>query len=202
MGASHWTGGICRRPAMDSAPHFSFWRPKKRNGPRPVQREKTLCRAPVQWPSARTGVFRDSADQTCQSSAGSRRTTHLSHPCAAYLVRRKTGVVDAWPLLLNPLPLYGPVKAFPAGGHAGPPLRENKKPPSSCRGRPVCRPLSREGRSAAATAQPFAALPPYAGQPSAASPRYGCRVPLAGRCGVPLAGKREADCIPDFPGLG
>ena len=90
MGASHWTGNL---PASGNGlrPPFSFWRPKKRNGPRPVQREKTLCRAPVQWPSARTGVFRDSADQTCQSSAGSRRTTHLSHPCAAYLVRRKTG---------------------------------------------------------------------------------------------------------------
>ena len=39
-----------------------------------------------------------------------------------------------------------------------------------------------------AVAQPLAALPPYAGQPFAASPRYGCRVPLAGRCGIPLAG--------------
>ena len=39
-----------------------------------------------------------------------------------------------------------------------------------------------------AIAQPLAALPPYAGQPFAASPRYGCRVPLAGRCGIPLAG--------------
>ena len=53
---------------------------------------------------------------------------------------------------------------------------------------PLAAPWSREGRPAAAAAQPLAALPPYAGQPFAASPRYGCRVPLAGRCGVPLAG--------------
>ena len=62
---------------------------------------------------------------------------------------------------------------------------ENRMAPAPA---PAAAPWSREGRSAAATAQPFAALPPYAGQPFAASPRYGCRVPLAGRCGIPLAG--------------
>ena len=52
-----------------------------------------------------------------------------------------------------------------------------------------------------AVAQPLAALPPYAGQPFAASPRYGCRrVPLAGRCGIPLAGTAHLSspkCRPD-----
>ena len=48
---------------------------------------------------------------------------------------------------------------------------------------PAAAPWSREGRPAAATAQPFAALPPYG-------------------CGVPLAGKIGADGIRDFPGLG
>ena len=76
---------------------------------------------------------------------------------------------------------------------------ENRMAPAPA---PAAAPWSREGRSAAATAQPLAALPPYAGQPFAASPRYGCRVPLAGRCGVPLAGKSGAEGIRNFPGLG
>ena len=68
--APHWAGDSAMMMAgafhrfrrgntaspQGSAPHFSFWRPKKRNGLRPVQREKTLCRAPVQLPSARTEV--------------------------------------------------------------------------------------------------------------------------------------------------
>ena len=36
-------------------PPFLFWSCQKRNGPCTVQREKTLWRAPVQWPSARDG---------------------------------------------------------------------------------------------------------------------------------------------------
>ena len=69
----------------------------------------------------------------------------------------------------------------PAGGHAGPPLRKVRAPQRFCRGRPVCRPLPRKGRPSAATAQPFAA-----------SPRYRCR--------VPLAGKISAEGIRGFPG--
>ena len=89
-------------------------------------REKiAFGRAPVQWPSARTGVSRIGAGKDCRPSAGSRRTTHLSHPCAAYSVRQSSGWKIAWPLLLNPL----------------------------------AAPWSREGRPAAAAAQPLAALP-------------------------------------------
>ena len=51
--------------------------------------------------------------------------------------------------------------------------------------------LPRRTRERVAAAQPLAALPPYAGQPFTAPPCYGCRVPPAGRCGVPLAGKAE-----------
>ena len=99
---------IYRWPVMPSAPHFSFWRPKKRNGLRPVQREKTLYRAPVQWPSARTGVSRAGADQDCRPSTGSRRAAHFPRHHSACPARRSSGWKIAWPLLLNPLPLHGP----------------------------------------------------------------------------------------------
>ena len=46
-------------------PPFSFPSCGKENGLRPVQKKRPLfCRAPVQWPSALTGVSRIGADET------------------------------------------------------------------------------------------------------------------------------------------
>ena len=43
-----------------------------------------------------------------------------------------------------------PRRAFPTGGHAGPPLRKVRASQRFCRGRPMCRPLPRKERPAAA----------------------------------------------------
>ena len=73
-------------------PPFSFPSCGKENGPWTVQKKRPLfCRAPVQWPSARTGVSRIGAGKDCRPSAGSRRAAHLSQLCAACPARRKTG---------------------------------------------------------------------------------------------------------------
>ena len=246
-------------------PPFSFPSCGKENGPWTVQKKRPLfCRAPVQWPSARTGVSRIGAGKDCRPSAGSRRAAHLSQLCAACPARRKTGRKIAWPLLLFPLPLFGPAKglsngrthrsaptegkspqrfvgadlsvgpcparegqrqrlcrlmldsrsrlrritdvASPLRGDAAYPLRVKAERKVSGTSPGLDDPKGsafsslaavREGQPSPAVtfflfhravAQPLAALPPYAGQPFAASPRYGCRVPLAGRCGIPLAG--------------
>ena len=67
---------------------------------------------------------------------------------------------------------------------------------------PAAAPWSREGRPAAATAQPFAALPPYAGQPFAASPRYGdVASPLREDAAYPLRVKAERKVSGTSPGL-
>ena len=76
---------------------------------------------------------------------------------------------------------------------------ENRMAPAPA---PAAAPWSREGRSAAATAQPFAALPPYAGQPFAASPRYGdVASPLRGDAAYPLRVKAERKVSGTSPGL-
>ena len=76
---------------MGRTPHFSFVLPKEKRAVRGPKR-KPLCRAPVQWPSARTGVSRIGAGETRQSSAGSRWTAPFPRPCAACPVGRKTEV--------------------------------------------------------------------------------------------------------------
>ena len=153
-GHSAGFGGEMRPRRRDPPPILFLFLTKRERAVDGPREKIAFGRAPVQWPSARTGVSRIGAGKNCRPSAGSRRTVLLSRPCAACSVRQSSGWKIAWPLLLNPLAAL----------------------------------WSREGRPAAAAAQPLAALPPYAGQPFAASPRYGCRVPLAGRCGVPLAG--------------
>ena len=124
------------RPRRRDPPPILFLFLTKRERAVDGPREKiAFGRAPVQWPSALTGVSRIGAGKNCRPSAGSRRTVLLSRPCAACSVRQSSGWKIAWPLLLNPL----------------------------------AAPWSREGRPAAAAAQPLAALPPY-----------GCGIPLAG----------------------
>ena len=51
-------------------PPFLFWSCQKRNGPCTVQREKTLWRAPVQWPSARDGGRRIGASADLARPSG------------------------------------------------------------------------------------------------------------------------------------
>ena len=114
------------RPRRRDPPPILFLFLTKRERAVDGPREKiAFGRAPVQWPSARTGVSRIGAGKDCRPSAGSRRTVLLSRPCAACSVRQSSGWKIAWPLLLNPL----------------------------------AAPWSREGRPAAAAAQPLAALP-------------------------------------------
>ena len=114
------------RPRRRDPPPILFLFLTKRERAVDGPREKiAFGRAPVQWPSARTGVSRIGAGKNCRPSADSRRTVLLSRPCAACSVRQSSGWKIAWPLLLNPL----------------------------------AAPWSREGRPAAAAAQPLAALP-------------------------------------------
>ena len=93
-------------PVMGRTPHFSFVLPKEKRAVHGPKR-KTLCRAPVQWPSARTGISRIGAGKTCRPSAGSRRSAHFPRPRPACPAGRSSGRKIEWPLLLNPLPLDG-----------------------------------------------------------------------------------------------
>ena len=54
------------------------------------------------------------------------------------------------PLLLSPLPLHGPARGLSNGRTRRSAPTEGKSLPAFCRGRPMCRPLSRKRRPAAA----------------------------------------------------
>ena len=56
MGPSHWTGNDSHDDGWAMHPPFSFRSCRKENGPCTVQKKRPLGRAPVQWPSALTGV--------------------------------------------------------------------------------------------------------------------------------------------------
>ena len=58
---------------------------------RSKRKKSPFCRAPVQWPSALTGVFRDGAGKTCRPSAGSRRSAHFPRPRPACSARQSSG---------------------------------------------------------------------------------------------------------------
>ena len=55
-GASHWTRNGSYDDSWAMHPPFSFRSCRKENGPCTVQKKRPLGRAPVQWPSALTGV--------------------------------------------------------------------------------------------------------------------------------------------------
>ena len=149
-GHSAGFGGEMRPRRRDPPPILFLFLTKRERAVDGPREKIAFGRAPVQWPSARTGVSRAGADQDCRPSAGSRRTAQLSLPCAACSVRRSSGWKIEWPLLLFPLPLHGPAKGLSNGRtHRSAPT-EGKCPQRFCGGRPMCRPLSREGRPAAA----------------------------------------------------
>ena len=93
-----------------STPHFLFRLAEKKTGRGRSKRKGRFLPRSGAVALRATGVFRAGAGKDCRPSASSRRTAQLSRPCAACPVRRKTGVINAWPLLLSPLPLHGPAR--------------------------------------------------------------------------------------------
>ena len=91
-------------------PHFLFRLAEKKTGRGRSKRKGRFLPRSGAVALRATGVFRAGAGKDCRPSASSRRTAQLSRPCAACPVRRKTGVINAWPLLLSPLPLHGPAR--------------------------------------------------------------------------------------------
>ena len=101
-----------------STPHFLFRLAEKKTGRGRSKRKGRFLPRSGAVALRATGVFRAGAGKDCRPSASSRRTAQLSRPCAACPVRRKTGVINAWPLLLSPLPLHGPAKGQAAPSEA------------------------------------------------------------------------------------
>ena len=92
-----------------SAPHFLFRLVEKKMGcGRSKRKGRFFAALRCSGPPRGRGASRAGAGKDCRPSAGSRRTTHLRHPCAACPVRRSSGRKIEWPLLLNPLPLHVP----------------------------------------------------------------------------------------------
>ena len=91
----------------------------------PVQKKRPLfCRAPVQWPSARTRVSRVGAGKT--SGLLPARAEPLIFPGLDPRIRcgGRLGGKSHGPCFCPRCRFMVPRGAFPTGGHAGPPLRK------------------------------------------------------------------------------